>query len=246
MQRTIYDIGANDGSDTAFYLAKGFRVVAVEADPELCAALRGRFGDEIETDRLRIVNVGVSDEKGTATFYKNAYSDWSSFMRASKATSELSHVEMTLPLAPLSDIIAENGAPYYIKLDIEGFELQAVCSLAAGDLLPLYLSVEINSTWAQIADRLVDLGFDGFQLVRQGRDHLSPPPDPSREGATHVVRFTNRHSGCFGRDLPDEWVDRAALDPLMERTMAERAARRARGEPPGWHDLHARRGAALG
>ena len=34
--RIIYDIGANDGADTGFYLAKGFKVIAVEADPALC------------------------------------------------------------------------------------------------------------------------------------------------------------------------------------------------------------------
>jgi hypothetical protein len=35
-----------DGSDTAFYLAKGFRVVSVEARPDLCAQGRLRFADE--------------------------------------------------------------------------------------------------------------------------------------------------------------------------------------------------------
>ena len=34
----IYDVGMHNGADTAFYLAKGFRVVAVEANPELVQA----------------------------------------------------------------------------------------------------------------------------------------------------------------------------------------------------------------
>lgn len=35
MRDLIFDIGANNGDDTAFYLKKGFRVVAIEADPAL-------------------------------------------------------------------------------------------------------------------------------------------------------------------------------------------------------------------
>jgi hypothetical protein len=31
----IYDFGMHDGADTDYYLRKGFRVVAVEADPLL-------------------------------------------------------------------------------------------------------------------------------------------------------------------------------------------------------------------
>src|SRR4051812_12299597 len=39
----IIDVGMHDGGDTAFYLAKGFDVVAVEADPGLAQAGAERF-----------------------------------------------------------------------------------------------------------------------------------------------------------------------------------------------------------
>ena len=35
----IFDIGMNNGNDTDFYLAKGFHVVAVEANPFLALQL---------------------------------------------------------------------------------------------------------------------------------------------------------------------------------------------------------------
>ncbi len=31
----VYDIGMNNGDDTAYYLSLGFRTVAIEANPEL-------------------------------------------------------------------------------------------------------------------------------------------------------------------------------------------------------------------
>ncbi len=45
--RFIIDLGMNNGDDTAFYLAKGYNVVAVEANPHLVAAARVRFAKDI-------------------------------------------------------------------------------------------------------------------------------------------------------------------------------------------------------
>jgi FkbM family methyltransferase len=36
----VFDIGANTGQDTAALLSRGLRVVAIEANPKLCADLR--------------------------------------------------------------------------------------------------------------------------------------------------------------------------------------------------------------
>ena len=45
--RLIFDIGFNNGDDTAHYLTRGFEVLAVEANPELVEAGRKRFADAI-------------------------------------------------------------------------------------------------------------------------------------------------------------------------------------------------------
>ena len=66
----IFDIGAHSGQDTRYYLKKGFRVVAVEADPELCAALRRDFADALASARLILVEAAISDHAGEGTFYK--------------------------------------------------------------------------------------------------------------------------------------------------------------------------------
>ena len=51
----IIDVGMHDGTDTAYYLAKGFRVVAVEANPALVRAAQDRFSVEIDEGRLAII-----------------------------------------------------------------------------------------------------------------------------------------------------------------------------------------------
>jgi hypothetical protein len=62
----IMDVGMHDGTDTAFYLAKGFKVVAVEANPDLVAAGRARFAREIDEGRLTIVGAAITNERGVA------------------------------------------------------------------------------------------------------------------------------------------------------------------------------------
>jgi len=59
MTELVYDIGMGDGDDSLFYLLKGFRVVAVEADPSLCDAARVRLWAFIEKGQLTIVNRAV-------------------------------------------------------------------------------------------------------------------------------------------------------------------------------------------
>jgi predicted RNA methylase len=48
MTKTIYDIGMHSGRDTGFYLKKGFKVVAIEADPKHVQNGKEKFKSEIE------------------------------------------------------------------------------------------------------------------------------------------------------------------------------------------------------
>ena len=36
-RKLIYDIGLHRGEDTAYYVARGFNVIAIEANPDLVA-----------------------------------------------------------------------------------------------------------------------------------------------------------------------------------------------------------------
>jgi hypothetical protein len=55
----IFDVGANNGDDTAAYLARGFRVIAVEANPFLCEDLHKRFANDINLGRAVVVNKAI-------------------------------------------------------------------------------------------------------------------------------------------------------------------------------------------
>src|SRR6185436_16484350 len=77
--RLVFDLGMNNGDDTAYYLRRGYDVVSVEANPALCDQARRRFAAAIGEGRLQIVHAALSDQEGEATFHINLDNDhWSS------------------------------------------------------------------------------------------------------------------------------------------------------------------------
>ena len=74
----IFDIGMDTGEDTSYYLAKGFRVVAVEANPAVCAEAAKRHDAAISQGRLTIVNRAISrNNEPLAFFICETNSAWS-------------------------------------------------------------------------------------------------------------------------------------------------------------------------
>lgn len=77
----IFDIGLHHGQDTDFYLKKGFRVVAFEADPGNAEFCRNRFARELADGRLTIVEGAITENSagGEVKFYRNPdHSLWGS------------------------------------------------------------------------------------------------------------------------------------------------------------------------
>ena len=60
----IFDVGCHNGQDFVFYLKKGFKVVAIEANPTLCTELRQRFADQ-EHDQARSRRIGDFSRKAS-------------------------------------------------------------------------------------------------------------------------------------------------------------------------------------
>src|SRR5580704_1290060 len=72
----IYDVGMHRAEDTEFYLAKGFRVVAVEASPDLCEAAANRLRQHVDSGQLTIVHAAVAETTGPVDLYLNPHTEW--------------------------------------------------------------------------------------------------------------------------------------------------------------------------
>ena len=149
----IYDIGCNNGDDTDFYLRKGFRVLALDADSSLCRDAIRRFPDEGADGRLKVVNGLISDVKSeTAPFYLfEACSGWNTANPGFKALVESAGhaaIKVDVPVVHIGDLLRQYGVPYYMKIDIEGHDLLALKGLESflehHNDKPAYVSTEFD------------------------------------------------------------------------------------------------------
>ena len=138
----IYDVGMHNGNDTAFYLRQGFRVVAIEADPEFAAAALERFKGEVRSGRLTVLNLGIAETVGASTFWIcDDKREWNSFNPKVAGRNNSKHHPVEIKTARFGDILDEYGIPIYLKIDIEGCDSLCVRELR-GRPIPRFISLE--------------------------------------------------------------------------------------------------------
>jgi FkbM family methyltransferase len=257
--RLIYDVGVHVGDDTAYYLARGFRVVGIEADPLLAEQLKARFAAEIARGRLTLLNVGVAERDGEAQFWVSERPLWSSFSREMATRDGLGAYPVSVRTTTLGSIMETYGTPFYCKIDVEGFDRVCVQSLRAGHV-PRYLSIEFDARHgAEDIGLLRGLGYRGFKIVSQVT-RAQPSPAlmslatclPYRAGvllraAERRFRgvtsigdwsFGGESSGPFGDETPGRWHTYEDICELAGYLRQAESRREAKGLHD-WFDLHA-------
>ena len=238
----IFDFGFHNGDDTDFYLAKGFRVVAVEADPNLVQRGIARFESHIKNTQLVIVNMAVSDTVGVQNFYIHpAKNDWSSCFKE-LAESDGSKAEVvTVATTTLADLCKLYGVPRYLKVDIEGCDLIVARQISHIPEKPNYVSFETNKKdYAGIFAYLYVSGYAGYQLINQANHPARVAPVMAGEGYSIAYQFSQYSSGYFGKDLPqDKWL---SYDEALVRYIKYKELKQTdnRELGLGWLDLHSR------
>jgi FkbM family methyltransferase len=225
----VYDVGMHRGEDTAFYLAKGYRVAAFEANPDLVEACRQRFAQEIAAGRVTIFDGAITD--GTASsvrFFKHPISAWGTTSEhvAARNTAMGSGVDeneaVEVPAVDFADALRRTGMPSFMKIDIEGADETCLQALLSFDVRPRSISIESAvgaarlrsrplADWAKLKEEfsvLERLGYDRFAVVPQdvisGQEIVTPTVQGDQ------LRFRFEHgSGPFGSDI-GPWVDRSA------------------------------------
>src|SRR5262245_6532704 len=145
----IFDLGMNNGDDTHFYLSKGFKVVAVEANPQLCAMGMHRFASEIQNGKLRIVNKAIGPVSGEIELFINEeVSGWSTTSvdyRKTRSEAGTKSRSVKVPAASFREILSDYGTPYYVKADIQGAELLCLEALLEIEDRPKFFSISTGA-----------------------------------------------------------------------------------------------------
>jgi FkbM family methyltransferase len=212
----IYDVGMHKGYDAENYLKAGYKVIGIEASPDLAQCARERLADYESSGQLVICPVAIADHAGETTFYANKeHDDWGSTSETFVALTNAigtTNIPVTVPCVTFQSILAKYGVPYYLKIDIEGSDLLCVEALKDFADRPQYVSIEIREESRKGLDLLRELGYRKFKIVDQ-------------------APFDGIASGPFGEELPGKWL----------RFMASRAFKKALKDQSTWYDLHCKR-----
>ena len=191
----VYDVGLGDGADTAYYLAKGRRVLAIDANPTAVSRVSTQFADAIKAKRLEVLNIGISGSEGVKSFWIcDGRPEWSSFHPSIASRDGMPHHEVTVECQSFASVLEQFGVPRYLKLDIEGSEIHCLRELRGPDL-PRYISFEKSGYEVQALRILEGLGYTGFKMISQF--HFLPvefPPTPEQrryEAALRVAQSRN-------------------------------------------------------
>jgi len=152
----IFDVGANDGFKTELFLRLGARVVAIEPDETNQSILRERFLKLRLTPKpVVIVGKAAADRNtiesmwvdGPGSAVNTLSQKWATTLKGNKARHTYGHCGLdfvhrkTVETTTLEDLIGTYGRPLFIKIDVEGYEVNVIRGLRQA--VPC-LSFEVN------------------------------------------------------------------------------------------------------
>jgi FkbM family methyltransferase len=217
----VFDVGMHRGEDAEFYLKKGFRVVAIEANGEIAKEVSTRLRQYIETGALTVLNLAIADRQGHADFYVSERDGWgclSSERASSGEQLQIASRRVSVPCETFLSILRAHGIPYYLKIDIEGSDRLCIDTLREVSAKPPYLSFECDLANREetfsILSLLWQFGYRRFKVLNQALNASLRCPSPPREGRHCDVRFTRYMSGPFGEETPGRWL---TIDEARER-----------------------------
>jgi FkbM family methyltransferase len=220
MSDLIFDVGCNNGDDTDFYLRKGFRVVAIDADRDLCDQVSRRFAAEITTGQCEVIYGAVGERSGELVeFYVCDRPDWNTCDLAFVERNEKAGVvyrRVSVPTINVAELMEARGVPYYLKIDVEGADTIPLKTMVGRKVVPTYTSVEIaqhdRAEGLEQIRLLKRLGYTGFNFFNQGMRASVKAPNPAREGKYAEFDAGAVTTGLFGKELGGRWMDPSAAE----------------------------------
>jgi FkbM family methyltransferase len=131
-----FDLGAHVGNHVRSWRRLGARVVAVEPQPALVGVLRLLYGRDPE---VHVVAAAVAEREGVVPLHLNlanptiSTSSEAFIERAAAAPSfrgEVWRQRIVVPSTTIDALIRSHGLPRFIKIDVEGYEAEALRGLS--------------------------------------------------------------------------------------------------------------------
>jgi FkbM family methyltransferase len=168
----VFDIGAHVGDRVAAFRRLGARVVAIEPQPALVTVLKLLYG---RTSDVTVEATAIGRNSGTIELMINTDNPTVStasrnFVNAARDApgweAQAWTKTLRVPVTTLDALIARHGIPSFIKIDVEGFEAEALAGLTQ----PVKaLSFEFTTIQRDVAlaciERCTALGYARFNAA---------------------------------------------------------------------------------
>jgi len=168
----VFDVGAHVGDRVASFRRLGARVVAIEPQPALAFTLKTLYGRD---RNVTIESKAVGRGPGTLAMMINVDNPTvstvsSAFIDAAKGAQgwegQVWDKTIVVPVTTLDALIEAHGVPAFVKIDVEGFEGEAL----AGMTRPVdVLSFEFTTIQREVAQaciaRCTALGFRRYNAA---------------------------------------------------------------------------------
>jgi FkbM family methyltransferase len=154
----VFDIGANVGAVSHALACAGARVVALEPNPDCARNMQLMYRNE----NIQVIQAAVGAHNTLANL--NVSDHWdctctlsSEWMKTMQATDERYKNnwlrQMPVPVLTLDELISHFGSPYFIKIDVEGYEVEVLRGLSRQ---PAFLSFEFHKTYLEAGFQALD------------------------------------------------------------------------------------------
>ena len=156
----VFDIGANVGTFSSIFSSLGARVVALEPNSDCVRHIQLSYVDaKIEVIQAvagpenGLCRLNVSDEIDLISSVSDKWIN--SIQRVTPKYAGLWSRQLTVPMVTIDTLIKHYGAPYFVKIDVEGFEESVLDGLSTQ---PPLVSFEFHEAFPDATMQCLDKG----------------------------------------------------------------------------------------
>ena len=142
----FFDVGAHVGDKSQQFLNKKLKVLMIEPLPKCVEQLKLKFKNN---KNIKILQKALGKKKGNTNLMINSkvptLSTMSDHWKKGRFSNHTWDSEILVEVTTLDELIKTYGLPSYIKIDVEGFELDVLMGLTQkAGLFPLNLPLNFR------------------------------------------------------------------------------------------------------
>ena len=203
----VFDVGAHVGDRIGAFRRLGASVVAVEPQPALVLTLKLIYGRD---SKVTVVHSAVGRSAGTTTMMINVDNPTistasRSFIAASDGAAgwegQAWERSIEVGVTTLDVLMAAHGRPKFIKIDVEGFEAEALAGLTQRvDALSFEFTTIQPDVARACLDRCAALGFTRFNAALGESQELGAwRPASEMTGWLHALPHAANSGDIYAR-----------------------------------------------